>query len=81
MAPRSDHDDDADPVDRRDESLLSAIPRNRRRIYDPYPILDAVVDRGSLFEIAPLSGRGNLPASTSGPTWKPGGSCGPGPGR
>ncbi len=57
MAPKVACDD---PVDRRDESLLSAIPRSRRRIYDPYPILDSVLDHGSFFEIAPLSGRGNI---------------------
>ncbi len=57
MAPKVDSDD---PIDRREESLISAIPRRRRRIYDPYPILDAVFDRESFFEIAPLSGRGNV---------------------
>ena len=54
------HVETDDPVDRRDESLLSAIPQSKRRIYDPYPILDSVLDRGSFFEIAPMSGRGNI---------------------
>jgi len=49
-----------DPPDRRDESLLSAIPRNKRRIYDPYAILQSVLDRDSFFEIAPLSGRAHI---------------------
>ena len=39
-----------DPA-RREESLLSAIPRNRRRPYKVRQILEAVLDRGSFFEI------------------------------
>ena len=57
MAPRGDT---SDPIDRRDESLLSAIPKRKRRIYDPYAILDAVVDRDSFFEIAPGSGQAHI---------------------
>ncbi len=57
LASRTETDD---PIDRREESLISAIPRSRRRIYDPYPILDAVLDRDSFFEIAKMSGRGNI---------------------
>lgn len=45
---------------RRDESLLSAIPRSKRRVYDPYSILESVMDHDSFFEIAPLSGRANI---------------------
>ena len=51
-----------DPVDRRDEALLDAIPKRKRRIYDPHRILDAVLDRDSFFEIAPLSGQATSPA-------------------
>ena len=40
-----------DDPQRREESLLSAIPRNRRRPYKVRDILTAVVDRGSFFEI------------------------------
>jgi len=36
---------------RRDEALLSFIPRNRRRGYDPRALVARVVDRDSLFEI------------------------------
>ena len=50
----------ADPVDRRDEHLLEAIPKRKRRIYDPYRILDATLDRESFFEIAPLSGQAHI---------------------
>jgi len=39
-----------DPA-RRDDALLSAIPRNRRRVYDIRRIVDLVVDAGSFFEI------------------------------
>ena len=49
-----------DPLDRRDDYLLEAIPRRKRRIYDPYRILEAVVDRESFFEIAPLSGQAHI---------------------
>ncbi len=49
-----------DALDRRDESLLSAIPRNRRRIYDPKRVLDAVLDKGSFFEIGPYYGRARI---------------------
>lgn len=40
-----------DDPNRRDESLLSAIPRNRKRVYKVRDILNAVVDRDSFFEI------------------------------
>lgn len=46
-----------DDPNRRDEDLLSAIPRDRRRSYDVRRILRAVVDRHSLFEIGPRYGR------------------------
>lgn len=54
MPPSAPPTDDAA---RREESLLTAVPRNRRRIYDPRPILEAVLDRGTLFEIGPYYGR------------------------
>jgi len=41
-----------DPPERRDESLLSAIPRNRRRPHRIRPILAAIFDTGSVFELA-----------------------------
>jgi acetyl-CoA carboxylase carboxyltransferase component len=49
-----------DPPDRRDESLLEVVPRNPRRTFDPREIIDAVVDRGSFFEIAPHYGRARV---------------------
>ena len=41
----------ADDPKRRDEALLSLIPRNRRRGYDPRALLGHVLDRDSLFEL------------------------------
>jgi acetyl-CoA carboxylase carboxyltransferase component len=38
-----------DTPERRDDSLLSAIPRNKRETYPTRPILDAIFDRGSIF--------------------------------
>ena len=46
-----------DPVDRREEALLSIIPRDRRQVYRSRRILDLVFDKGSVFEIAPMFGR------------------------
>jgi acetyl-CoA carboxylase carboxyltransferase component len=45
-----------DSAARRDESLLDAIPKDRRKVYDMRAILRAVFDAGSIFEIAPLFG-------------------------
>ena len=45
-----------DPADRREESLLSAIPRSKRRPYKIGPILDAVFDAGSVFTYAEYGG-------------------------
>ena len=41
-----------DRVERREESLLSAIPRNKRRPYAIGPIFDAIFDAGSVFPYA-----------------------------
>ncbi len=40
-----------DPADRREESLLSFIPRDRNRPYNPRKMIDLIVDRGSAFEM------------------------------
>ncbi len=45
-----------DPVDRREELLLSVIPRDRRQMYKVRKIIDAIVDRDSFFEISPAYG-------------------------
>src|SRR3546814_5585542 len=46
-----------DDVNRRDETLLSVIPRDRRRVYKTREILDAVLDDGSFFEMGRMYGR------------------------
>src|SRR5215472_17478777 len=46
----------ADPVTRREESLLSAVPRDRRKPYRIRAILRAVLDEGSLLEIQRYGG-------------------------
>ena len=55
--PRTDGTDTAED---RDESLLSAVPRDRRKIYDPHVILKSVLDTDSFFEIAPKYGRARV---------------------
>jgi acetyl-CoA carboxylase carboxyltransferase component len=59
LPPRTTPHDDPQ---RREEALLSVIPRQRRRIYDPYAILRHVLDHDSQFEIAPLYGRSRITA-------------------
>ena len=50
---------DDDP-NRRDEELLSIIPRRSKRRYDPYKILNHVMDHDSFFEIAPFYGQSKI---------------------
>ena len=57
MPPRTEP---ADNPDRRDEELLSIIPRSSRKPYNPYHILKYVLDRDSFFEIAPLYGKSRI---------------------
>ncbi len=57
MAPRGDTSDDPG---RCEEMLLSAMPKDRRKIYNAKKILRAVVDQDSFFEIAPLYGRARV---------------------
>ena len=40
-----------DPVDRRDEWLIEAIPRDKRKVYDIRRIIKSVVDKDSFFEM------------------------------
>jgi acetyl-CoA carboxylase carboxyltransferase component len=46
-----------DKADRREEALLSIIPRDRRRTYDVREMLDLILDRSSFFEIGRFCGR------------------------
>ncbi|MCY4095100.1 MAG: hypothetical protein OXG05_08245 [Gammaproteobacteria bacterium] len=57
MPPRGDTGDDPN---RRDEELLSLIPREKRRTYNPRRILNAVLDEDSFFEITPHYGRSRI---------------------
>lgn len=50
----------ADDPNRRDEELLSIIPRDKKERYDPYQILNHVMDRDSFFEICPLYGQSRI---------------------
>jgi acetyl-CoA carboxylase carboxyltransferase component len=54
LPPRGPVDDDPE---RRDESLLNAIPKDRRQVYKVRPLIDSVVDGGSFLEIGRLWGR------------------------
>ena len=57
MAPRQATDDDPE---RREESLVDLMPRDRRKVYKVHTLIDAVLDRGSFFEIAPRYGRSRV---------------------
>lgn len=45
-----------DPAGRREDALLSIVPRSRRRVYDIRRVLELIVDRGSWFELTPFYG-------------------------
>lgn len=60
MSARKDaHKDDPE---RREESLASIVPRDPRKTYDMREILGLVLDRDSIFEIAPFQGRSQITA-------------------
>jgi acetyl-CoA carboxylase carboxyltransferase component len=46
-----------DDPERSEESLMKAVPRSRRQVYKMRPIVEAVVDKGSFFELASNFGR------------------------
>ena len=47
----------SDCIDRRDEELLSIVPKDRRRPYNMKKLITHVVDKGSFFEIQPTFGK------------------------
>ena len=51
-----------DPVERREDALLAAVPEDRRQAYNMRRILDLVVDKGSLFEMGRRWGRAAITA-------------------
>jgi acetyl-CoA carboxylase carboxyltransferase component len=57
LPPRGPTDD---PPDRREEGLLSIVPRDRRRVFDVRRMLAWILDRDSFFELGPRSGRGQV---------------------
>jgi acetyl-CoA carboxylase carboxyltransferase component len=46
-----------DDPSRRDEWLLSAVPRDRRKVYKMRAIIETIVDQGSFFEMGRMFGR------------------------
>ena len=50
----------ADPVDRREQSLVDMVPEDRRKVYDMRRIISLVVDRDSVFELARSHARGQI---------------------
>jgi len=57
IAPRKESSDDPN---RREEDLLSIIPRSKKKPYDARSILNLVFDRDSLFEIGRYQGRSQV---------------------
>jgi len=54
LPPRAESNDD---IYRREDWLIDAIPRDRRKVYKPRKIIDALVDRDSFFETGRFFGR------------------------
>ncbi|OKO72402.1 carboxyl transferase domain-containing protein [Bradyrhizobium sp. AS23.2] len=46
-----------DNPERTEEALMNAVPRKRKQVYKMRPIIDAVVDKGSFFEVASNFGK------------------------
>ena len=57
LPPRTDPEDDPE---RREEALLSIVPRDRRQTYPMRQLLELVLDRSSLFEMGRYFGRALL---------------------
>jgi acetyl-CoA carboxylase carboxyltransferase component len=47
----------ADNPERSEDALMNAVPRNRKQVYKMRPIIEAVVDKGSFFEVAKNFGK------------------------
>ena len=54
LAPRGPLTDDPN---RRDDWLIGAVPRDRRKVYKMRPIIESVVDQGSFMELGRYNGR------------------------
>jgi len=57
LPPRATPNDDPN---RRDDELLSIIPRSSRKSYNPHDILSRVLDHDSFFQIAPFYGKSRI---------------------
>ena len=57
ISPRKLNNDDPE---RREEELLSIIPRNKRQTYDIKKIINLICDQNSFFEISPLFGKSRI---------------------
>jgi acetyl-CoA carboxylase carboxyltransferase component len=51
-----------DPIDRREERLLSTVPRDDKQVYSMRAVLDDVLDKGSVFEMGKRWGRAAITA-------------------
>lgn len=51
-----------DPVDRKDEKLISIVPKDKRKAYNMRRVLESVADKGSVFEMGGKWGRGTITA-------------------
>ncbi len=51
-----------DPITRAEESLIDIVPRDKRQAYNMRRILEAVADKGSVFEMGQRWGRGVITA-------------------
>lgn len=51
-----------DPTDRREEFLLSAVPRDPKQVYSMRKVAEAVADKGSVFEMGRQWGRAAITA-------------------
>ena len=51
-----------DPADRREEELLSTVPREPKQVYSMRRVLELVFDRGSVFEMGAFWGRAAITA-------------------
>lgn len=60
-APLERHPTD-DPTDRMEESLLSIVPRDKRKAYNMRRIIESVADKGSVFEMGRKWGRAAITA-------------------
>lgn len=57
LPPRVETDDDPN---RQEEALLTLIPKDRRKIFDPRKMVEYIVDKGSFFEMTRYFGPGQI---------------------